>query len=45
VQGEWVVFVLEVEVEDEVAVEVELEAGPQVVAEPDKRVEERGERL
>lgn len=40
-QGEWVVLVLEVE--DEVAVEVVVEAGQQVVADSGKQVEERGE--
>jgi hypothetical protein len=41
VQGEWVVLELELEVEDEFAVEVVV--GPQIVADSDKQVAERGE--
>jgi hypothetical protein len=41
VPGEWVALVLEVE--DEVAVVVVVEAGLQIVADSGKQVEERGE--
>lgn len=40
-QGEWVVLEAEVEAESEVV--VELEAGPQMVADSDEQVEEQGE--
>jgi hypothetical protein len=43
VQGEWGVLVLAVEVE--VVGEVEVVVEPQIVADSDKQVEQRGERL